>query len=81
LVYDNDYVNRCEAVVPTCSACGGILKPDVVLFGENIKNYAEARDMIQRAQAVVVIGSSLTVYPRGRLCEGLFRFLSGPDHY
>lgn len=62
-VYDNDYVNRCEETIPTCTACGGILKPDVVLFGENIKNYAEARDMIRGAQVVVVIGSSLTVYP------------------
>lgn len=62
-VYDGEYVKSCEEVVPRCKKCGNVLKPDVVLFGENIKNYAEARDMILGAQVLIVIGSSLTVYP------------------
>ncbi|HOV43566.1 MAG TPA: Sir2 family NAD-dependent protein deacetylase, partial [Syntrophothermus lipocalidus] len=41
----------------------GILKPDVVLFGEHIHHYFDARDLILRAKLLVVIGSSLTVYP------------------
>ncbi len=62
-VYGDEYVNSCEGIVPFCEKCGSILKPDVVLFGENIKNYVEARDMIMGAQVLLVIGSSLTVYP------------------
>ncbi|KUG03213.1 nad-dependent protein deacetylase of sir2 family [hydrocarbon metagenome] len=62
-VYGDEYVKSCEDAVPRCKKCGSVLKPDVVLFGENIKDYAEARDMILGAQVLVVIGSSLTVYP------------------
>jgi len=61
-VYDNEYVKK-QPVVPRCSECGAILKPDVVLFGENIYNYVSARQMIQNARLLIVIGSSLTVYP------------------
>lgn len=62
-VYDQKCIDNCDDVVPRCEKCGSILKPDVVLFGENIKDYVAARDMIMGAQVLMVIGSSLTVYP------------------
>ncbi|HEX3011898.1 MAG TPA: Sir2 family NAD-dependent protein deacetylase [Syntrophomonadaceae bacterium] len=61
-VYDNTYVEH-SANVPLCEKCGAILKPDVVLFGEQIHNYTDARETIMHAKLLVVIGSSLTVYP------------------
>jgi NAD-dependent deacetylase len=61
-LYDSEYVKK-QPNVPLCSECGAILKPDVVLFGENIYNYTSARQMIQNARLLIVIGSSLTVYP------------------
>ncbi|HOB12334.1 MAG TPA: Sir2 family NAD-dependent protein deacetylase [Syntrophomonadaceae bacterium] len=61
--YDASYVENYPETVPRCSACGSVIKPDVVLFGENIYNYADAREMILSAQLLIVIGSSLTVYP------------------
>lgn len=61
--YDTDYVQNQPQAVPVCEKCGGVLKPDVVLFGEAIQHYTEAREMILSAQTLVVIGSSLTVYP------------------
>lgn len=61
--YDTLYVQNQERPVPVCDKCGAILKPDVVLFGEAIQNYTEAREMILTAQTLLVIGSSLTVYP------------------
>lgn len=61
--FDGDYVNRFPDVVPTCAQCGSILKPDVVLFGEPIQNHRYARETILQASVLVVIGSSLTVYP------------------
>jgi NAD-dependent deacetylase len=62
-VHKREYVDNYTEVVPVCSNCGGILKPDVVLFGEHIQNYYDARDKILKAKLLVVIGSSLTVYP------------------
>ena len=46
-----------------CTVCGGILKPDVVFFGENVpKNRVErCYTLIDEANAVLVLGSSLTV--------------------
>lgn len=49
---------------PACPSCGGLLKPDVVFFGESvpIERVASARDALERAAAMLVVGSSLTVY-------------------
>jgi NAD-dependent SIR2 family protein deacetylase len=51
-------------VVPPCPACGGVLKPDVVFFGENVPKdrVEDAFAALGRADALLVIGSSLTVY-------------------
>ncbi|MGR6835201.1 SIR2 family NAD-dependent protein deacylase [Syntrophomonas erecta] len=61
--YETSYVDNYPEVVPRCSQCNTILKPDVVLFGEQIYSYIDAREMILSARLVIVIGSSLTVYP------------------
>jgi NAD-dependent SIR2 family protein deacetylase len=49
-------------VVPRCP-CGGVLKPDVVFFGENVPKPRVQRcyDMVDAAPALLVLGSSLTV--------------------
>jgi NAD-dependent deacetylase len=62
-LHDREYADKYQGPVPLCEKCGGVLKPDVVLFGENIKNYNQAYEMIISAQVLLVIGSSLTVYP------------------
>jgi NAD-dependent SIR2 family protein deacetylase len=51
-------------VAPRCARCGGLLKPDVVFFGENVpaERYAHAREALARADALLVAGSSLMVY-------------------
>ncbi|MFI6417264.1 NAD-dependent protein deacetylase [Streptomyces sp. NPDC050842] len=50
------------SVVP-CSACGGILKPDVVFFGEAVppRRVAYCRELVDAATSLLVLGSSLTV--------------------
>jgi NAD-dependent SIR2 family protein deacetylase len=50
--------------VPACEACGGLLKPDVVFFGENVPAERVQRAMaaIERCDALLVVGSSLMVY-------------------
>ncbi|MEU4647096.1 Sir2 family NAD-dependent protein deacetylase [Nocardia fluminea] len=46
-----------------CLECGGMLKPDIVYFGENVPpdRVAAAFGMVEQAQAILVAGSSLTV--------------------
>jgi NAD-dependent SIR2 family protein deacetylase len=53
-------------VVPDCSSCGGVLKPDVVFFGENVppervQRCYDAVDALTPDDALLVVGSSLTV--------------------
>jgi NAD-dependent SIR2 family protein deacetylase len=49
---------------PRCLSCGGLLKPDVVFFGENVPDarYEDARGALAGADALLVVGSSLMVY-------------------
>jgi NAD-dependent SIR2 family protein deacetylase len=49
---------------PRCERCGDLLKPDVVFFGENVPvdRYAQAREALASADALLVAGSSLMVY-------------------
>lgn len=51
-------------VAPACPGCGGMLKPDVVFFGENVPRarYLAAQDALQSSDAMLVVGSSLMVY-------------------
>jgi NAD-dependent SIR2 family protein deacetylase len=57
--------------VPQCSRCNGILKPDVVFFGEGVPRgrVNAALLALSRSEAVLVIGSSLMVYSGYRFCE------------
>ena len=49
---------------PSCDDCGGLLKPDVVFFGENVPpaRYDDARAALADAEALLVAGSSLMVF-------------------
>jgi NAD-dependent SIR2 family protein deacetylase len=49
---------------PRCERCGGLLKPDVVFFGENVpvERYAKACNALGDADALLVAGSSLMVF-------------------
>jgi len=53
-----------EFDVPSCSRCGGVLKPDVVFFGESVPRarVAAAMQQLEHADAVLVVGSSLMLY-------------------
>ena len=57
--------------IPDCESCGGILKPDVVFFGESVppERVAAAMQGLERAQAMLVIGSSLMVYSGYRFAQ------------
>ena len=52
-----------DFTVPSCERCGGVLKPDVVFFGENVPKDRVQRCLtaVEQADALLVAGSSLTV--------------------
>lgn len=58
-------------VLPECTVCGGVLKPDVVFFGEFVPTatYRQAASLVQRADVLLIAGSSLVVNSGVRLLE------------
>jgi NAD-dependent SIR2 family protein deacetylase len=58
--------------VPSCRTCGGPLKPNVVFFGENTASdrVEAAWGLLDEAEALLVVGSSLTVYSGFRFVRG-----------
>ncbi|GAB3617547.1 NAD-dependent protein deacetylase [Okibacterium endophyticum] len=66
---DVDDVER--FVLPICTVCGGRLKPDVVFFGEFVppERFRAARDLVDLADALLIVGSSLAVNSGIRLLE------------
>ena len=59
--------------VPDCAACGGLLKPDVVFFGENVpgERVRQAMAALSDADAMLVVGSSLMVYSGYRFATAM----------
>ncbi|MDR2167035.1 MAG: NAD-dependent protein deacylase [Clostridiales bacterium] len=73
--FDLEYTlnpENCEGLIPKC-ACGGIVRPDVVLYGEplNQKVISLAVNAISTAKCLIVGGTSLAVYP----AAGLINYL------
>ncbi|KAA9086768.1 Sir2 family NAD-dependent protein deacetylase [Microbacterium radiodurans] len=60
-----------QFVVPLCTVCGGVLKPDVVFFGEfvPVEKFAEAEQLVRTSDALLIAGSSLVVNSGVRLVE------------
>ncbi len=61
---DLDGLDFATFQVPGCPTCGGIVKPDVVFFGESIPpwRHAQATAALAKSDAVLVVGSSLMVH-------------------
>lgn len=61
--------------VPKCPECAGMLKPDVVFFGDNVprERVAAAQQVVEAANALLVVGSSLMVYSGYRFAEQAHR--------
>lgn len=61
--------------IPRCDACGGIIKPDVVLYEEGLSDavVSGAVAAIQSADVLIVLGTSLVVYP----AASFLRFFGG----
>lgn len=55
-----------QVEVPRCS-CGGVIKPNLVFFGEAVHDLEEAAVLVGRSDLLLVLGSSLTVFPAALL--------------
>ncbi len=71
--YDLNYIINSDSI-PTCE-CGGIIKPDVVLYEEPLddKILYGAVNLIRQADCLVICGTSLVVYP----AAGLVNYFNG----
>jgi NAD-dependent SIR2 family protein deacetylase len=61
--------------LPDCTACGGVLKPDVVFFGENVpvERVRASMAALERARALLIVGSSLMVFSGYRFARAAAR--------
>jgi NAD-dependent SIR2 family protein deacetylase len=68
---DLDAYDFSTFIVPACRLCAGILKPDVVFFGESVpRDFVDAAvGHLQRADGMLVVGSSLMVYSGFRFAQ------------
>ena len=66
-----EYLRNSGETVPRCDACGGLIKPDVVLYEEGLDQAVlnGAIHAIRRADLMIVAGTSLTVYPAAGLVQ------------
>ena len=74
--YDAAYVKESEGT-PRCSECGGLIKPDVVLYEEGLDNQILQKSVyhISNADTLIIGGTSLVVYP----AAGLIDYLQGKN--
>jgi NAD-dependent deacetylase len=72
--HDAAFIKRSTGI-PACTACGGIVKPDVVLYEEPLDEdvVAGAIARIEQADMMIVGGTSLVVYP----AAGLLQYFRG----
>lgn len=69
-LYDAEYMLHSTGV-PHCEACGGDIKPDVVLYEEGLDNQtlSDAVSYISKADVLIIGGTSLVVYPAAGLID------------
>ena len=73
--YDAEFIKN-SADIPKCT-CGGIIKPDVVLYEEGLDDstVTGAVNAISKADTLIIAGTSLTVYP----AAGFIRYFGGDN--
>lgn len=73
--FDLSHVVNSKEIVPYCDNCGGVVRPDVVLYEEGLDMEVinKAIDYISNAEVLIVGGTSLVVYP----AAGLIKYFKG----
>lgn len=75
-VYSQEWI-LATGGIPRCEKCGGVVKPDVVLYEEALDqgNISRAVRAIERCDMLIIGGTSLVVYP----AAGLVQYFRGSD--
>jgi len=75
--FDFEYIVNYQENIPKCDKCGGMIKPEVVLYEEGLDDdvVSGAVRKIREADVMIVGGTSLVVYP----AAGLLRYFNGSD--
>ena len=70
--FDTEYVVA-QSGIPHCDKCGGIVRPDIVLYEENLehKNVDDAIKAVKKCDLLIIAGTSLTVYPAATFAQFL----------
>ena len=65
--YYDAYISQCT--IPYCKNCGSILKPDIILYEEQlpVKTWLQAEDECKKCDLMLIIGTSLEVMPSAKL--------------
>lgn len=73
--YDVNFIINSPTTIPYCEVCGGIIKPDVVLYEESLDNQIIKNSiaLINFADTLIIGGTSLVVYP----AAGLIQYFRG----
>jgi len=58
-----------ESVIPRCDECGGLIKPNIVFFGESVIDFDKAVKCVSDSEIFFALGTSLEVYPANMLLE------------
>jgi NAD-dependent deacetylase len=74
--YDADYILNSKKI-PICKKCGGVVKPDVVLYEEGLDQEVISKSIqaISKADTLIIGGTSLVVYP----AAGLINYFNGKN--
>lgn len=66
--YSYSYIKQAKDV-PYCPKCGGIIRPGITFYGEylNMETFKQARLETKKADTLIVLGSSLVVYPASEI--------------
>lgn len=69
--FDEDFLFEAKEAVPKCPKCGGMVRPDVTLYGEMLPESAwrGAEKLVRNADCLIIGGTSLAVYPAASLID------------
>ena len=68
--YEESYIYDSSEAVPHCT-CGGMIRPDVTLYGESlpVEAWERSEALVRQADCLIIGGTSLTVYPAASLAR------------
>jgi NAD-dependent deacetylase len=69
--YPSDFIFKSKSAIPNCLECGGMIRPDVTLYGECLPDEAwrKSEEACRKADLMIVGGTSLSVYPAASLLD------------